>query len=153
MQTVWDEGDMPPHGFLAHEPVVRDGRGSGRSRNRGGNLARILTVDLLRRGTLDPIARWQFFGHDRKSVFEMTRTRLKDHDAVVRVQSNATCHAGAHARYPVALRRGTAEEAAHVDGLLGDVRSKHPRCIFVHDTSCIDDRMGQAQYLLRWLAK
>jgi predicted ATPase len=112
---------------------------------------------LFHRGTLDPCAFWQFFGNSRESFFEMTGTTLEDHyrryHAVLHLQSAAVNSPETYVRYPQEHRPETIEEAARLDGLLGELWSGHPRYTLVESTVCFDGKMNQALDLLRCLTQ
>ena len=87
----------------------------------------------------------------------MTGTTLEDHygryHAVLHLQSAAVHCPEAYLRYPQAHRPETIEEAARLDGLLGEIWSRHPRYSLVVSRGSLDGKMDEALEILRWLAR
>jgi len=105
-------------------------------------------VLLTHRGTLDPCAFWESFGHLRESFFEMTRSTLQGHyrryDLVLHLESAAVRLPEAYLRYPLAHRPESAADAARLDELLVELWSNHPRYIRIAATSEIDMKLARA---------
>ncbi len=103
---------------------------------------------LTHRGTLDPCAFWQSFGHSRESFFEMTGSTLQDHyrryDLVLHLESAAVRLPEAYLRYPLAHRPECAADAARLDELLGELWGNHPRYLRIAATSDIETKLARA---------
>ena len=122
------------------------------------NLARQIlaggppAVILTHRGTLDPCAFWQTFGHSEESFHEMTRTTRTDHyaryAAVLHLESAAVRAPAHYLRYPDAHRPESVAEAARLDGLLGELWGGHPRYRFVAARESLEKKMDEAMAVL-----
>ena len=108
---------------------------------------------ITHRGTLDPCAFWQAFGNSRHSFFEMTGTTLKGHyeryDLVIHLESAAVHVPEAYLRYPHAHRPEDIQEAAHLDHLLGELWSGHPRYVKTEATPDVREKLRKALALVR----
>lgn len=108
---------------------------------------------LTHRGTLDPCASWQSFGHSRESFFEMTDSTLEDHydryDLVLHLESAAVCVPEAYVRYPRAHRPESVAEASRLDQLLGELWNGHPGYIRVEATPDIETKLGRCVRIIR----
>ena len=105
-------------------------------------------VLLTHRGTLDPCAFWQSFGHSEESFNEMTRTTRADHyaryAAVLHLESAAVRAPGHYVRYPDAHRPESVADAARLDRLLGELWGGHPRYMFVAARESLEEKMDEA---------
>lgn len=105
-------------------------------------------VLLTHRGTLDPCAFWQSFGHSAESFFEMTRTSLTDHyaryTAVLHMESAAVRTPCNYTRYPDAHRPESISEAARLDALLGDLWHGHPHYYLIPARESLEEKLEEA---------
>ena len=112
-----------------------------------------MPVLITHRGTLDPCAFWQSFGHSRESFFTMTSTTVEEHyrryDLVLHLESAAARVPEAYLRYPQAHRPESIAQAARLDELLGDLWSQHPRYFKIEGTPDIETKLIRALQLLR----
>jgi len=108
---------------------------------------------VTHRGTLDPGAFWQSFGHPRRSFFEMSRLTLQDHyrryDLVLHLESAAVRLPEAYVRFPLAHRPESVAEAARLDGLLGELWSGHPRYTRFEATPDIETKLRRCMRVIR----
>ncbi len=105
-------------------------------------------VLLTHRGTLDPCAFWQSFGHSAESFYVMTRTTRAEHYAryvgVLHMESAAVrvpCH---YRRYPDAHRPKSITEAARLDALLGELWGDHPHYRFIPARESLEEKLEEA---------
>ncbi len=107
---------------------------------------------VTHRGTLDPCAFWQSFGHSQESFFEMTGTCLADHyrryDLVLHLETAARRVPEAYVRYPQAHRPEDLEAAARLDVLLEELWGGHPGYAKIEGTPDIEAKLAAALALI-----
>jgi hypothetical protein len=101
---------------------------------------------LTHRGTLDPCAFWQSFGHSRESFFASTGTALADHYRryafVLHLESAAVRLPESYVRYPHAHRPEDVAQADRLDNLLGELWGRHPRYIKLAAMPNIEEKIS-----------
>ncbi|MBI2297727.1 MAG: AAA family ATPase [Armatimonadetes bacterium] len=110
-------------------------------------------VLLTHRGTLDPCAFWQTFGHSRQSFSAMKGTSLEDHyrryDAVIHLASAAVRVPEAYRRWPEEHRPEDLWQAAELDGLLREVWGGHPGFVEVAGEAGAGAKLAMARGWVR----
>jgi len=97
-------------------------------------------IILCHRGSLDPLAYWLDRGWSEEEFFEYTETSQEAHygryAAVIHLVTAADGAILYYKKYPQAHRPETPQQAIHLDRLLQQVWSEHPRYFRIDNDGC-----------------
>jgi hypothetical protein len=110
-------------------------------------------IILCHRGSLDPLAYWLDRGWPEEEFFVYTGTTRAEHyqryGVVIHLVTAADGAVEHYKRYPDAHRPETPQQAIHLDRLLQQVWSGHPRYFRIDNVNCVWSTKAQkAQKLL-----
>ena len=96
-------------------------------------------IIICHRGTLDPLAYWQYNNWYINDFFSYTKTTYTEHyerySAILHLQTAAINAVESYTRYPDTHRGETVQQAIMIDNLLNNAWRNHPKYFYIENKS------------------